>query len=659
MLFTSQGKGLVDEYQNYEDVQMSDLKALLLQFVGETATAKLFHEHAERKASGADAKLVKQAQQALSGVVGVASSQAMIDSLGSGHKLAVEEVVSMFEETTRVLRFNQDILFASFENISSGISVVNGDLNMVAWNRRYEEMFNYPKGMLQIGTPVADLVRLNAKRGLLGPGAIEEHVQRRLTHLLNGKPYRVVRNHHNHHVIEIKGNPLPDGGYVTTYDDITEFIETQNELERSNVHLERRVERRTQEIQSINEDLRKEIDYRKQIEQQLLKAKSEAESANATKSRFLALASHDILQPINAANLYASALLDTEDDRRDMSVVRQIRDAILSAEGIIASLLEIARLDTGSLEPRISVFPVNEVLGPLINEFQVQLNPGVVMRYVPSRLVIASDRNYLRRILQNFLSNAVKYTAQGKILLGCRRRQGGLKICVFDTGQGISEPDLDKVFSDFYRAPSQKSVTGLGLGLAVAGRLAELLEHPIEVQSRLQQGSQFSLSVPLSHLPQEPEADQKPERLSEIADLQIVYVDDEQANLDATATLLSKWGCVMQGVRRAEQALLLSQTQTPPDVLLMDYQLDEPEHNGFELAQAMLAEWQCGVPVCIISAAAEADLNVRAREQGYDFLSKPVKPARLRALLGQLALRAGKKSQDNTQNKRGNQFRTG
>ncbi len=646
LAFTSTDKFTQQDRTTYEDIRIQDLRELLQQFVGASVVERIFSpsyaasatSRASDSSQQADAELVTTAQQALSGVVGVASSQAMIDSLRSGQKLAVEEVVNIFEETTRALRFNQEILFASFENISSGISVVNGDLNMVAWNRRYEEMFNYPPGMLTIGTPVAELVRFNAERGLLGPGTIDDHVQRRLRHLLNGKPYRVVRNHHNGHVIEIKGNPLPDGGYVTTYDDITDYIAAQKELEQSNIHLEQRVQARTAEIQSINEDLRKEIELRKTMEGQLLKAKAEAENANATKSRFLALASHDILQPINAAQLYANALLDVDDDRRDLSVVRQIRDAILSAESIISSLLEIARLDTGAMAPEISRFRLDDVLAPLVNEFRVLIKDPVELHYVPSSLVVASDRNYLRRILQNFLSNAVKYTHRGKILVGCRRQGQQVKICIHDTGQGISEADLNKIFSDFYRAPSQKSISGLGLGLAVASRLAELLEHPIAVSSVLQHGSCFSINLPRAKLPQ---VDNRPSPVSngdDIAGLSLVYVDDQQVNLEATQTLLEKWDCRMHGLASADEALAYCQNHPAPDVLLMDYQLDA-NHNGISLAKAMLEHWGQTVPVCIISAAADPELKHSARGQGFDFLSKPVKPAKLRALLTQLAKR--------------------
>ncbi|WP_156498630.1 PAS-domain containing protein, partial [Oleiphilus sp. HI0079] len=326
-------------------------------------------------------ELIETVRRALSGIAGVASANAMIDGLRSGNKIAVEDVVSMFGETTKALRFNQEILFSSFENISSGISVVNDDLNIVAWNRRYEEMFNYPKNMLKIGTPVSELVQFNAHRGLLGAGDIELLVHKRLEHLKNGKPYRVVREHHDGQVIEIKGTPLPDGGYVTTYDDISDFIRIQNELELSNQNLEKRVESRTEEINRINQDLVHEIELRKGMETALLEAKSQAETANATKSRFLALASHDILQPLNAAQLYVTSLLEAQNERRDTRIVRQISNSIASAESIISSLLDIARIDTDSIEPKLSSVPLDQILKSLIDEAQVQLPEEVALHY--------------------------------------------------------------------------------------------------------------------------------------------------------------------------------------------------------------------------------------------------------------------------------------
>lgn len=621
-----------------EDINTNDLRELLRQFAGPSIAEKLF----AGSSSQASSELIEKAQRALSGIVGVASSQSMIDSLRSGKKLAVEDVVNMFGETTRALRFNQEILFSSFENVSSGISVVNAELNIVAWNQRYEKMFNYPQGMLQVGVSVAELVRFNAGRGLLGAGAIDKLVQRRLTHLQEGKPYRVVRQHHGDHVIEIKGTPLPDGGYVTTYDDITDFIATQKQLEQSNINLEQRVVQRTSEIQAINQDLRTEIELRKEMENELLLAKAQAEAANATKSRFLALASHDILQPINAAQLYINSILEHNQERRDQSTLGQIRDAVTSAETIISSLLEIARLDTNAMKPDLQSFPVATLLDTLVNEHRVLLAPEVSMHYVKSSMAVKSDPSYLRRILQNFVSNAVKYTDKGRILIGCRREGNCVRISVYDTGPGIPEKDQQKIFTDFYRVASQRSIKGLGLGLAVADRMAAFLGHNLSVSSALQKGSHFSIVVPLSKVPVIVNNPEQVRNTGDLEGLDIMYVDDGEENLKATEKLLKRWDCRMTGFNSPDEAIAFSQTNPAPDVLLMDYQLNNEAYNGLKLAQALNTHWENDVPVCIISAAAEPELKSMANSLGFEFLSKPVKPAKLRAVLNHFSKRSSK-----------------
>ena len=613
------------QHANTHDLQIRkvDLKVMLTQFLGESATRRLFENEQRPELVQASPKMLDYAEKALAGVVGVASARAMLTSLSSGERLGVEDVVNIFEETTRTLQFNQDMLFASFESISSAISVVNADLKIVAWNKRYEQMFNYPKGMLCVGRPAAELIRYNAERGMLGAGEVEKQVQTRLGHLTAGKPYRVVRNH-NQGVIEIKGRPLPTGGYVTTYDDITEFINAQNELEK-------RVSERTEEIEKINQSLREEVKKRSETEVELLKAKSAAETSNASKTQFLAIASHDILQPLNAANLYASALLEKPDVNPElMENLHHLHNAIGSAELIISNLLEISRLDTGSLKPNYQKFALSEILEPLANEFRVQANSDVEFHWQRTSLWTESDAKYLRRILQNFLSNAVKYTSKGKILLGCRRRREQIEICIYDCGPGISEAHRERIFEDFYRI--KNNVEGAGLGLGIALRFARLLNHEINVRSFDGRGSLFSLMVPMS----EKDSSQLAEAantgtLSGLESLNIFYVDDDENNIHALSTLMDNWGCTFTSATSRESSLKYASNHDAPDVILMDYQLG-PESNGIQLADELLGYWRT-IPVCIVSAAPDEDLSTRVTGHGFDFLRKPIKPGKLRALL--------------------------
>jgi len=611
-------------------INRSDLSALLQQFLGQSASHRLLLLNPQDEDLPASPELLAHAEQALAGVIGVASTRAMLVSLSSGESLGVADVVNIFEETTRTLQFNQDMLFASFESISSAISVVNAELKMVAWNKRYEQMFNYPQGMLRVGRPVSDLVRLNAERGILGSGSVEQHVETRLHHLTAGKPYRVVRKH-NSGVIEIKGRPLPKGGYVTTYDDISEFIDAQNELEKANVNLEQRVQERTEQIENINQNLRAQMELRQATEAELIKAKSAAESASANKTQFLAIASHDILQPLNAANLYASALLEKPGLEWDLQEnLQHLHNAIGSAEFIISNLLEISRLDTGALKPLVRTFAISDILEPLANEFRVQTHPEVEFLWQHTKLWTQSDPKYLRRILQNFLSNAVKYTDKGKILLGCKRRHQAIDICVYDTGPGISEAHRKRIFDDFYRIETQ--IEGAGLGLGIALRFAQLLNHSIQLKSEDQRGSMFSVSVPLRDASISAATQVSTNSIAaNLQGLAIFYVDDDENNLHALRALTENWGCHMSSATSADNAKSFMQANKAPDVVLMDYQLGQ-SIDGIELAGKLRDHWG-PLPVCLVSAAPDEYLNQAIREHGYDFLRKPIKPSKLRALL--------------------------
>ena len=630
--FVSNKQAAQEANANGLQISQSDLSALLKQFLGESTAQRLLETEAQSNRPFVSPKLLDAAEQALAGVVGVASARAMLTNLSGGESLGVEDVVNILEETTRRLQFNQDVLFASFESMSSAISVVNANLEMVAWNKRYEQMFNYPKGMLRVGRPVADLVRLNAKRGMLGAGSVEQHIQTRLGHLTAGRPYRVVRQH-NDGVIEIKGRPLPNGGYVTTYDDITEYIQTQNELEKINITLEQRVQERTREIENINTSLLEEVDKRRQTEAELIQAKSAAEVANASKTRFLALASHDILQPLNAASLYASALLEKPSADPDLlDNLHHLHGAIYSAELIISNLLEIARLDTGALTATKRCFPLNNMLETLANEYRVQTDPNVRFHWQPTSLWTESDPKYLRRILQNFLSNAVKYTTSGKIVLGCRRRSDTIEICVYDTGPGISEAHQQRIFDDFYRVTSNTHVEGAGLGLGIALRFSDMLEHKMRVYSKDSRGSLFSITVPRRDRQVDERGNKRGTGITTgLENLSIFYVDDDENNIHALGILMENWGCLYASAESHQDAVDFAREHTAPDAILMDYQLG-PDSNGIELAGILRELWQ-DTPVCIVSAAPDDELSKLINQHNYDFLRKPIKPGKLRALL--------------------------
>jgi signal transduction histidine kinase/CheY-like chemotaxis protein len=640
-------------YELYDDISMHDLYALLDEFLGVNLARSLFAEYQNNDQEQTHRSVVEKAQRALAGTVGVASAQALISSLRSGKKMAVEEVVNLFGETTKALRFNQEVLFSSFENISSGISVVDAELKMVAWNNRYETMFDYPDDLLKIGLHVADIMRFNGERGLLGKGNVDEHIRKRLSFMAVGKIYRVVRFHSDDTIIEIKGMPLPNGGYVTTYDDITDFIMAQRQLEDANQNLEKRVQERTQTIAEINHNLLEEIERRGHIENELRQAKKLADEASASKTKFLALAGHDIMQPLNAASLYASAL--SESDKANPALLLQLKRAIQNTESIISSLLEISKVDNGTISPKLTQFLLNDLLSNLISEAMAQRPRDLDIHYCYSSVSVISDKHCLRRILQNLISNAVKYTQSGKVLVGCRRRrsvsnEAEVEICILDNGPGISDQEQIIIFDEFYRSDRQQQsehIPGIGLGLSVVKRFSDLLGHKITCRSELHCGSIFSIRVPLVNsevqAPEQLDFTENPQY--QLEGLNLLYVDDDPQNLLATSALLEHWHCSINVLDGIGAARAYVKENPPPAVLLMDYQLGDIKITGIDLATELLAEWgkrfeHAVVAVCIVSTANQEDLTTLVDNTGFEFLSKPIRPARLRALLAQFKERS-------------------
>ncbi|GHB72831.1 hypothetical protein GCM10008107_22810 [Psychrosphaera saromensis] len=287
----------------HTSASVKDLTDLLLTFLGNGRCDQLLLEYEqdqEELAIKEGSQIVKlkdteelthhfveYCERMLAGVLGASSAQSLVNIVLSGKQLDVEDVVNFFDDTTMALKTNQAILFSSLENLSQGISVIDKDLNLVAWNKQYLELFDYPKSMVKVGLPIKNLIKFNALRGECGHGEIDELVNKRLSHLKSSQKHSFIRRRSDGRVIEMVGNPLPNGGFVTSFNDITSFIETEQALKDANINLEHKVKRRVDQISEISQELRL--------------AKQEAEQANASKTRFLALASHDVLQPLNAA----------------------------------------------------------------------------------------------------------------------------------------------------------------------------------------------------------------------------------------------------------------------------------------------------------------------------------------------------------------------
>ena len=634
------------------NVVVRDILTLMERFIGSSRTETLVrtfvHEQGEALDPDKPPKppFVQFVERELAGVIGSSSARAMIDAAIEGKQLELEQVVNFFDDTTQAVQFSQEVLFSTLEHLSQGVSVIDKDLKLVAWNKRYLEMFEYPEGMIRVGRPVEDLVRLNAEKGECGPGDVDQHVARRMAHMKRGTPYVFRRHRADGKVYEMNGNPIPGGGFVTSFSDITEYVQACKELEESRAHLETRVEERTQTIMEMNSELLKEIQKRAEGEELLRQAKAEADSANASKSRFLALASHDILQPLNAARLYTSALHSCDEDDRRKQLVNQLDNSLAATEDLISTLLQIAKLDDGAMKPELAAIDLNPFIKNLADEFGIIAEQkGLTLHWVATSCKVTSDPLHLRRIVQNLLANAVKYTDSGKVLLGVRHRKGFVEIQVWDTGPGIPEVDQTRIFDDFYRIENQvQGKEGVGLGLGVTNRLAKLLAHELRVSSVPGHGAMFSVRVPVSTAVVMPRV-RSPHAIRGLktSGLHIVCVDDDRRNLDALAAQLHQWQIDEVSTFFDIQASLdFAAVNEAPDLLILDYQLSK-EMNGIELYMMLKEQWDRNVPAILISANQEQSLLQQAKSAGMIFIAKPVKPAPLRSAINSFATRFAKK----------------
>ena len=616
-------------------VKNEDLLTVLKTFLGDQRTRQLLGDYStyQQKQLNPDdlptQDFVIFCERALGGVIGASSSNLLINAVLKDQQMNFEQLVNVFDDTTQAIQANQNMLFASLESLAQGISVVDKDLCLVAWNKGYLEVFNYPEELVKVGVSIEELVRFNAERGECGPGEVDQLVNKRLEHLRAGKPHKFVRQRSDGRVIEMIGNPLPHGGFVTSFNDISEHIELQKALEEANIDLQKRVTSRADEVKAINSELRHEIARRAEIEQQLIEARELAEQANDSKTRFLALASHDILQPINSAKLYLSATENMDMSEELRTTLNKLDSSIHAGESLIATLLEIARLDQGALSPQFCSHDLSETLQRLQQEFSslAQQKDLKFKMHYPAELWVKTDPVWLHRVIRNLVSNALKYTHSGGVLLTVRPRKNSYLVQVWDTGEGISETDSNKIFDDFYRAHDGNE-QGIGLGLAVVSRLSKLLGLDLKLRSHKNKGSCFSLHLKRAEV--QPKTQAKAAKQSELSGLTVLCLDDDKTNLDAMATLLENWQIKVLLAHNSQTAMKLLKEK--PDVILADYQLGESS-NGLDFIE--LARTECGghLEAVLTTAVRKQEVIDKANEADVNYLPKPVKPAKLRVLL--------------------------
>ncbi len=616
-------------------IRVSELAAVVARFLGPERVQRSFAElgapwgaegPGERKA---DFQLVRRAEHLLASAIGAPSARLVMALALERHNLDIEGAMQLLDDATTAIQYNRDLLQSTLENVRQGISVVDRDLRLVCWNRQFRDFLDLPPALLRVGVTLEEIVRFNAERGDYGEGGVEKIVAEQLEYFAGHGETAFQWRRPNGTVLDIRSSPMPGGGYATSYSEVTAHVQAAAQLAAANELLEERVRARTAELTALNLELSR--------------AKVAAEEANLGKTRFLAAASHDLLQPLNAARLYLSSLMEQEmrapggGDGAARALARKVDTSLGAVEEILGALLEISRLDAGRLSPERRDMP----LGELFEELRVEFAPlaerkGLDLRIVPTSLAVNSDRRLLHRILQNLLSNAIRYTPAGKILMGARRAGAQVAIEVHDTGSGIPLEKQALVFKEFQRfAAAPNAEQGLGLGLSIVDRIARALDHAVAFRSIPGRGTLFAVRLPrrprAAPLPQA--SAPIPGALPALERAVMLCIDNEPSVLDGMRTLLEGWGCRVLVAAGLGQALAFSPAEIGSvDLMIVDYHLDA-EADGLRCIEALRRHFAASAPAMLVTADRSEAVKAAARAQGLHLLNKPVKPAALRALV--------------------------
>ncbi|WP_136659844.1 PAS domain-containing hybrid sensor histidine kinase/response regulator [Nitratireductor sp. XY-223] len=611
-------------------ISVKQLKQAITKYLGAERTERSFHTYETTRgrwlepSAPADMDLVRYAEQLLGSAIGSASARLVLSLLFQKEDDTSSDTARLLDEASEALQYNRDLLQSALGQMDQGITVFDRNNRLSVWNRRFRSLLDLPEAVGQVGVALEDIVQILADRGDIRPDQVKGIIDSFLTMDVSW----TVTLKGSGRIIEIRSNPMPDSGVVTTYADITERVASANALEQANETLEQRVAERTAELVRVNGEL--------------AQAQSRAEEANIGKTRFLAAAGHDILQPLNAARLYSSSLVERLGQSDNRELVKNIDSSLESVESILGAVLDISRLDTGAMKPQISSFPLNDVLRRIETDFTpLAAENNLELRVIPTSVVVRSDPNLLRRLIQNLVSNAIKYTKSGGVLVGVRHRGDKAFVQVIDTGIGIPQSGFEIIFREFTRLDDgAKTASGLGLGLSIVDRIARVLEHHVHLASDPGRGTDFRVEIPIETNIRKVQtaADGRAQALApaSLDGLSVICIDNEPKIVEGLRLLLEGWNCrVKTAGSLSEIGPLLAQESLPPDAIVADFHLDDG--NGIQAITRIREHWNVDIAAVLATADRTLDVRNRAEERSISIFNKPLRPAALRAFLNQIA----------------------
>ena len=580
---------------------------------------------ADDPAIEADIGILNFGEHLLASAVGPSSSRLVMALLLERHSKGSRDAIMLLDEASSAIQHSRDVLQSAINNVPQGIAVFDGGGYLVSWNVPFGDVLGLAPDMLRVGAGLDDILQaISVHAG----GGNSVSVGERRQQLMGGQGLYRERLTDPPRIIDIHSGRLPGGGIVVTFSDVSVSVAAADALQQVNAMLERRVTERTHELTKLNEELEK--------------AKAEAERANQSKTRFIAAASHDILQPLNAARLFTSTLVERSAATPDRQTILNVDAALEAVEDILSTVLDISRLDAGAVRPELSSFAVQELFDTLEREYHdLAVKKGLSLRFAKSGAIIRSDRKLLKRVLQNLLSNAIKYTDKGGVVVGVKRRAGQALIEVRDSGPGIPRDKQRTVFREFERLARDKGqAPGLGLGLSIVERMCKVLRHPITVTSEPGKGTIFSVGVatvkdkPVGLAAPAPEVPV----LTGLHGLRVIAIDDEPAIVDGLTALLSHWGVTVVPALDAQAAMnALGNNTGAIDAILADFHIDQDD--GIALVLRMREEAGHAIPAVLITADRSKQVIDAAAAADILYLHKPLRPAALRASLAQIAVR--------------------